>query len=47
MKILVLGKNGYVSRCFQEYMRKFPDKVDAISVRGDGWKEKSFATYGV
>lgn len=45
MKILVLGKNGYVSRCFQEYMRKFPDKVDAISVRGDGWKEKSFASY--
>lgn len=45
MKILVLGKNGYVSRCFQEYMRKFPDTIDVISVRGDKWKEKSFVGY--
>lgn len=46
MKILVLGKNGYVSRCFQEYMK---DKdgyiVDAISVRGNGWKKISFEGY--
>lgn len=47
MKILVLGKNGYVSRCFQEYMKNFPDTVEAISVRGDEWKQKSFAGYDV
>lgn len=45
MKILVLGKNGYVSRCFQEYMKKFSDQVDTISVRGDVWKDTSFAGY--
>lgn len=39
MKILVLGKNGYVSRCFQEYMSKFDDQIEAISVRGDDWKK--------
>lgn len=46
MKILVLGKNGYVSRCFQEYMNNnFSDQVDAISVRGDDWKDLSFSGY--
>ena len=46
MKILVLGKNGYVSRCFQEYMTdKDGYTVDAISVRGDSWKKISFAGY--
>lgn len=46
MKILVLGKNGYVSRCFQEYMsNKDGYSVDAISVRGDDWKKMSFNGY--
>lgn len=46
MKILVLGKNGYVSRCFQEYMNNnFSDQVHAISVRGDDWKDLSFSGY--
>lgn len=45
MKILVLGKNGYVSRCFQEYMSKFDDQIEAISVRGDDWKKLSFIGY--
>lgn len=45
MKILVLGKNGYISRCFQEYMNKFTEQVDAISVRGDNWENYSFSGY--
>lgn len=45
MKILVLGKNGYVSRCFQDYMDKFSDQVDTLSVRGDNWKKCSFSEY--
>lgn len=45
MRILVLGKNGYVSRCFQEYMKNFTDEITAISVRGDKWKEYSFVGY--
>ncbi len=45
MKILVLGKNGYVSRCFQEYMTKFSDQIDAISVRESEWEKISFAGY--
>ena len=46
MKILVLGKNGYVSTCFQNYMKKYPEiQVDAISVRNDAWKSYSFEGY--
>ena len=45
MRILVLGNNGSVSRCFQEYMSKFSDTVDAISVRDETWKNLSFADY--
>lgn len=45
MKILVIGKNGYVSRCFQEYMKKYHDTVDVISVRDDRWKNTSFSGY--
>lgn len=46
MKILVIGKNGYVSTCFQTYMKKFPDiEVEAISARDGVWKEKDFRGY--
>ena len=48
MKILVIGKSGYISKCFQDYMKKYPDyKVDAISVRDDSWKEFDFSNYDV
>lgn len=49
MKILVLGKSGYVSTCFQVYMmKKYPEiQVDAISVRNDVWKGISFNSYDV
>ena len=45
MRILVIGKNGYVSRCFQDYMSIFSDDVNAVSVRGNDWKKTSFAGY--
>ena len=45
-KILVLGKNGYVSNCFQTYMKQFEDySVDAISVRDNSWKKIDFSIY--
>lgn len=48
MKILVLGKNGYVSKCFQNYMKNYQEYIiEAISVRNDKWKEVSFKEYDV
>lgn len=45
-KILVIGKNGYVSTSFQKYMQKFEDyQVDAITARNDAWREYDFSTY--
>lgn len=45
-RILVLGKNGYVSNCFQTYMKKFEDySVDAISVRDNSWEKIDFSIY--
>ena len=46
MKILVIGKNGYVSTSFQKYMKRYPEIiVDTISARCDKWKEHSFKGY--
>lgn len=46
MKILVIGKNGYVSTCFQTYMKRYKDiQVDAISARNDEWKFTDFRGY--
>lgn len=46
MKILVIGKNGYVSTCFQNYMKKYDGiQVDAISARKDAWKQVDFRGY--
>lgn len=48
MKILVLGKNGYVSKCFQNYMKNYKEYiVETISVRDDKWKNISFKEYDV
>jgi UDP-glucose 4-epimerase len=45
-RILVLGKRGYISTCFQTYMKnKDGYSIDVISVRGDSWREKSFSNY--
>lgn len=46
MKILVIGKNGYISTCFQSYMKKYPEiTVDAISARNGAWKNTDFHGY--
>lgn len=46
MKILVIGKKGFVSTCFQTYMKRFQYiHVDAISARNDAWKEADFHGY--
>lgn len=48
MRILVIGKNGFVSTSFQTYMKKYPQiQVDAISARNGSWKEYSFDGYDV
>ena len=47
-KILVIGKNGYVSKCFQNYMKNYKGYIiEAISVRNDKWKNISFKKYDV
>ena len=46
MRILVIGKNGFISRCFQDYMKRYPDiEVTAISARNEKWKYYNFHGY--
>ena len=48
MKILVIGKNGFVSTSFQNYMKKYPEiQVDAISARDGNWRNCNFGVYDV
>lgn len=46
-KILITGANSYIGICFKEWLKQWPNDylVDAISVRGNSWKEKSFTGY--
>jgi nucleoside-diphosphate-sugar epimerase len=46
-KILITGANSYVGSSFKDWLSKHPNgyKVDFISLRGDNWKEVSFAGY--
>lgn len=46
MKILVIGKKGFVSTSFQNYMKKYPEiRVDAISARDGKWRSCEFKQY--
>ena len=46
IRILIFGKNSYISACFQNYMKAFPEyEIDAMSVRGESWKEQDFSQY--
>lgn len=48
MQILVIGKNGFISTSFQNYMKRYPAVgVDAISARNESWKEYNFSKYDV
>ncbi|MBA1334154.1 MAG: UDP-glucose 4-epimerase [Firmicutes bacterium] len=48
-KILITGANSYIGTSFKNWVSRWPDdyKVDSISVRGNGWKGKSFKGYDV
>lgn len=48
-RILITGKNSYIGINLKEWLEQYPEKyqVDAISVRGDLWKEGSFSGYDV
>ena len=46
-RILITGANSYIGTSFEKYMAQWPDEyqVDTIDMRGDAWREKSFAGY--
>jgi len=46
-KILITGANSYVGTSLERYLSQWPEqyKVDTISLRGESWKEASFAGY--
>lgn len=46
-RILVVGAHSYIGSSFQAYLRQWAEQytVDAISVRDDKWKKRSFAEY--
>lgn len=46
-RILITGKNSYIGKNFQEWLAQYPEEyeVEAISVRGEEWKEKDFSKY--
>lgn len=48
-KILITGVNSYIGTSFKKWVSQYPDKysVDAISVRDDRWKERSFIGYDI
>lgn len=46
MRILVIGKNGYISKSFQEYMEHCENiYVEAISARDGSWQTVDFSGY--
>ena len=46
VRILVIGKNGFISKCFQSYMQRYPKFiVDSISARDNQWKKYDFRGY--
>lgn len=46
-RILITGKNSYVGTKFMEWVSQWSDEyqVDAISVRGEEWKQHDFSGY--
>ncbi|WP_252314136.1 NAD-dependent epimerase/dehydratase family protein [Sinobaca sp. H24] len=47
--ILITGSNSYIGNSLKEWLAKYPDdyKVEAISVRGEQWKNEDFSKYDV
>ncbi len=48
-KILITGKNSYVGKSLEKWLRNYPDRyfIDSISLRDDSWKKKDFSNYDV
>ncbi|UYG93830.1 NAD-dependent epimerase/dehydratase family protein [Cytobacillus firmus] len=48
-KILITGKNSYVGRSLEKWLRNYPNSylIDSINLRNDSWKEKDFSEYDV
>jgi nucleoside-diphosphate-sugar epimerase len=48
-KILITGKNSYVGKSLEKWLKKYPHRysLDSISLRDDSWRDKSFSGYDV
>lgn len=48
-KILITGETSFIGQSVRRYLAQWPQdyQVDSISVRGDGWKTRSFRGYDV
>lgn len=48
-RILITGANSYIGRAFAQYLRPFSGEygTDALSLRGESWKEADFSPYDV
>lgn len=46
-RILITGENSYIGTSFQEWLAQYPTEyeIEAISVRGERWKEVDFSKY--
>lgn len=46
-RILITGANSYIGTSVEKYLTQWPEEyqVDTIDMRGDAWREKSFAGY--
>ncbi len=46
-KILITGATSYLGRSLREYLEQFPQEyqVEALSLRGDGWKSFQFSGF--
>lgn len=48
-KILITGKNSYIGRSLENWLRREPDqyKVDTVDMKDESWKETDFSLYDV
>ena len=46
-KILITGAQSYVGMSFEQYISRWPEdyRVDTVDMRGEDWKQISFAGY--
>ena len=46
-KILITGAQSYVGMSFEQYVSRWPEdyRVDTVDMRGEDWKQTSFAGY--